>query len=89
MLGLLPSSKFANTVASEIGITVDEANLITEEINQEIFLPIRESLHQMHGEGGGPQETKPTLAFTPPFDQKMKRLFTTTTDLKMNRKVHL
>ena len=44
MLGFEPAEQFAQHLSSELGLPSVEAAAVTEEINNEIFMPIRESM---------------------------------------------
>ncbi len=47
MIGLEHPSNFAANIVEEVGISELEANIITKEVNDKIFLPIRDSLMRM------------------------------------------
>ena len=47
MLGLESPDDFVGNITRELGISPAQAQLIANEVNQDIFLPIRESLKQM------------------------------------------
>ncbi|NTV22659.1 MAG: hypothetical protein HGB03_03840 [Candidatus Yonathbacteria bacterium] len=48
MLGLEPRAGYAQTLMDTLGITEEHARLIIEDINREIFNPVRTSLEQIH-----------------------------------------
>lgn len=50
MLGLESPDNYENNIKREMRISEEQAKLITADINKEIFLPIRESLREMHKE---------------------------------------
>ncbi len=52
MIGLERPNSFVENVHKSLGIPTDKANLIATEVNQKVFLEIREALKQVH-----PQET--------------------------------
>ena len=47
MIGLVPSKNFASELSKEIQINPEEANNIAKDINDEIFLGIKESLKKI------------------------------------------
>ncbi len=46
MLGLLPSDRYTSTLAREMNISEKQAKIITDEINNEVFLEIRNSMRE-------------------------------------------
>ncbi len=77
MLGLLSPTKFNESIREDLNLDPETANKITGEINQHIFLPIRDHLHE-----SGPSQPKVATDF---FEKKMSHLFTSTADLRADR----
>ena len=46
MLGLLPSNRYTTTLAKELNVSEKQAKLITDEINNGVFLEIRKSMRE-------------------------------------------
>jgi hypothetical protein len=51
LLGLEHPSKFVGNLSQTLGIPVETAHAIAEDINHQIFRPVRESLRKIHGIG--------------------------------------
>ena len=56
MLGLTPPGEFIKNLARRLNVDPEKAKSIAEEINQQIFQPVRESLKKVHGLGAPPTE---------------------------------
>lgn len=52
MLGLTPPKDYIKNLISKLGVDQAKAKEIAEEINQNVFQPIRESLKKIHGLSG-------------------------------------
>jgi len=50
MLGITKPSDFVTTIVKEAGLAEDIANLITHEINEQVFAPIRQELMKTGGD---------------------------------------
>jgi len=72
LLGVIKPKEFTNYIVNQLGLEKTKANLITVDINNQIFLPIREALEQISGETFTPA-TQPTSNI---FEQKMAQPFT-------------
>lgn len=57
MVGLKPSNSFADNLVEELGVEKDTVNLIINDINQEVFGQIRESLRRI--QEGNAVESRP------------------------------
>jgi len=60
MLGLTKSDDFLSHIKNRLQIDQNTAEQITREVNEQIFLPIRESLMKLHTENNDGVETFPT-----------------------------
>ncbi|OGF63504.1 hypothetical protein A2926_02510 [Candidatus Giovannonibacteria bacterium RIFCSPLOWO2_01_FULL_44_40] len=49
MLGITPPSDYVKNLTRRLGVEQEKAKAIAEEINQQIFKPVRESLKRIHG----------------------------------------
>src|SRR3989344_6460619 len=56
MLGITPPGEFIRNLAKRLELDPEKAKAIAEEINQQIFQPVRESLKKVHGLGAQPAE---------------------------------
>ncbi len=67
MLGLTKSDEFVTHVKNRLRIDQNTAEQISHEVNEQIFLPIRESLQKLHEakEAVGGVETIPSQAIPP------------------------
>lgn len=82
LLGLESGNDYARNIRRELQITEDRAREITKQINELIFIPVRESLQEFlkkewEAEGntrlrtaGGGLSSSPVQKFQKPFDQK-------------------
>jgi hypothetical protein len=68
MLGLNKPTDFTNTFAKAADIPEDIANLITHDINEQIFLPIRQELMKRSGEWQPETSPKPLPTNVEPVD---------------------
>lgn len=59
MLGLTPPKDYIKNLMSKLGVDQAKAKEIAEEINQNVFQPVRESLKKVHGLSG-PAMTSPS-----------------------------
>lgn len=64
MLGVLPPRDFVGALADKLRVTPEVARSIANDINSEIFSPIRESLKRIHHLEFSAEETKPAPAET-------------------------
>jgi hypothetical protein len=61
IVGLTKPQDFLGNLVSELGISRDEAGKITQDINEQVFLPIRDSLKKIHHVGNeSPVDSLPT-----------------------------
>jgi len=56
MLGITPPGEFIRNLARRLELDPEKAKAVAEEINQQIFQPVRESLKKVHGLGAQPAE---------------------------------
>ena len=59
MLGLRPPADFITNVKNALNVSEEKARAIAEDINTEIFRPVRESLKKIHGISEAPPTTPP------------------------------
>ena len=59
MLGLRPPADFITNVKNALNVSEEKARAIAEDINTEIFRPVRESLKKIHGISEEPPTTPP------------------------------
>lgn len=57
MLGITKPNHFINEIALDMHITPQKASEVAQEVNEQIFKPIRESLKKIHGLDGSPPLT--------------------------------
>ncbi len=48
MMGITPTSEFIKNISEKVGVDKEKARMIAEDINQQIFAPVRESLKKVH-----------------------------------------
>ncbi|MDO8560890.1 MAG: hypothetical protein Q7R91_01605 [bacterium] len=63
ILGFIPSANFISDIKTVLDIDAEKAAEIANEVNQHIFLPIRESLKRLHGASWSEGITKPPVKF--------------------------
>lgn len=72
MLGLVHPRDYVRTLTRELGVEADAARAIAQDVNEQIFRPIRESLKTVHGIEGartvetGIKEREKEVPETPP-----------------------
>ena len=66
MLGITHPTKFTSDLKSKLGLNEEIVKAIAEDVNVQIFRPIRESLKKIHGIG---EISKPLVTFTKPDSQ--------------------
>ncbi len=74
MLGFAPAEGFVQRLQKSLHLYDEQAESIVQTINNEIFLPIRESMKKIHGEGAPkevPSTPAPAVVEVPPPAQKM------------------
>lgn len=64
LLGLLPASKFSDRIREKLGISSEEAQKITGDVNETIFKGFRDSLMKIHSENAVEkrEETTPDIS---------------------------
>lgn len=62
MLGITHPSSFVSNLTTKMGISRENAQRIAAQVNESIFMPIRDSLKKIHniGSAGGPSQTTPS-----------------------------
>ncbi len=55
--GLIPATQFVSLITEELDISHDESAFIAQEINRDIFNPIKDALKQVHAVGSAPAST--------------------------------
>jgi len=69
--GLVPSSQFNKNITTKLGISEDLANLITYDLNQEIFSQIRKELEKI----AVPEEVRPEPKVEEDSSSSEKQIF--------------
>src|SRR3989344_3218347 len=81
MLGINKANNFVNHVADRLGIEMETASAITKDVNEQIFMKIRESLQKLHTGKEEAGDKTPTVVEIKKeesadlFEQKMGKLF--------------
>lgn len=88
MIGLLKPQEFIPELTRRLKLDQETANKVAQEVNEQIFKPIRDSLKRIHGlDGSKPlmEDVKAELvaqnkASAPNFDNRIGKYFSTTTN---------
>lgn len=71
MLGIIQTADFIKNISDGLGVDKEKARMIAEDVNQQIFQPVKASLRKVHGlpeEPGTPTPAKPAPPVpTPPY----------------------
>ncbi|AKM83934.1 TPA: hypothetical protein DCZ46_01210 [Candidatus Campbellbacteria bacterium] len=73
MLGLEHSQRFADIIIEKVGVSPEQAEVITADINNEVFLKLRESIkkiHEQHSSQNTEIDNRPLAEKMNPFEQK-------------------
>lgn len=63
ILGFTPSANFISDLKTALGVNEEKASEIAGQVNERVFLPIRESLKRLHGASWGEGLVKPPTKF--------------------------
>jgi hypothetical protein len=73
MLGFEKSDHFKEIIIEKIGVPFEQANIITADINNEVFLKLKESIkkiHEQHSTQNAEIDNRPLAEKMNPFEQK-------------------
>lgn len=74
LIGIKPLADFGKNLGAALNLPPEELATIIEDINEEIFLPIQDSLKKIHSAGDG-ASPKPAPSSQGIFEEKMAKLF--------------